>query len=150
MMKFLIVVSVCLAITGCSTLRGSSDAQAQPESGVCELCAAGKYHAAMRALPEAMRYWEEYTKRTGETAEGAAGFEYGTVMFKTAQKGDADWGKILDDPDIPYEYKTWMVFEILEARLGKWSVYFGNEDNLIVPSKRPLRGEAERIELPEK
>lgn len=97
-----------------------------------------------------MKQWEDYTDRTGETAEGAAGFEYSTTMATIAEKGDADWGRILDDPAIPYEYKVEMVFEILEARLGKGSVYVGNRDNLIVPRKGRIDLDREMIKLPDK
>jgi hypothetical protein len=115
-----------------------------------ELCASGKYHEAMRALPKVMQEWAEYTKRTGETVEGAAGYECGTTLTTIAEKGDGDWGKILDDPAIPYAYKVEMIFEILEARLGKGAVYVGNRDNLIVPRNRPANLDKEMVHLPEK
>lgn len=141
---------ICAVCTGCATLPRATDAPAQPETPVRALCEAGKYHAAMRALPTAMRQWEQYTERTGETAEGAAGFEYSTTMFTIAVNGDAEWGRILDDPAIPYEYKVEMIFEILEARLGKGAVYVGNSDNFIVPRKRPANLEHEMIKLPDR
>ena len=103
----------------------------------------------MRELPKTMAEWAEYTKRTGRTSEGAAGYLFVTTMFSIAEKGDAHWGKILDDPDIPYEYKTEMIFEILEARLGKGAVYVGNKRNLIVPRSGPIDLEKEMINLPE-
>jgi hypothetical protein len=141
----------CVVCVGCAGLSPqTTNAPAQPETPVRVLCEAGKYHAAMRALPTAMRQWGEYTKRTGETAEGAAGYEYSTTMFTIAEKGDADWGRILDDPTIPYEYKVEMIFEILETRLGKGAVYVGNKENLIVPRKRPADLEREMIKLPDK
>jgi hypothetical protein len=144
-------ILVCVACVGCAGLqRQTASAPAEPESPVRELCEAGKYHAAMRALPLSMWQWEEYAKRTGRTAEGAAGYEYTTTMFTIAEKGDADWGRILDDTAIPYEYKVEMIFEILEARLGKGAVYVGNKDTLIVPRKRPADLEHEMIQLPEK
>jgi len=134
--------------TGCTTAPSLSHVPKEPESPVRMLCENGEYHHAMRALPKAMAKWREYTKRTGRTAEGAAGFEYATTMFAIAHKGDAHWGRILDDPGIPYEYKTDMIFEILEARLGKGAVYVGNKDNLIVPRKA-LIDLKEMIKLPE-
>jgi hypothetical protein len=149
-MKTLTAIWACVACVGCAGLSPqTTNAPVQPESPVLQLCAGGKYHAAMRALPPAMRQWEEYTKRTGETAEGAAGYEYTRTMFTIAGKGDADWGRILDDPAIPYEYKVEMIFEILEARLGKGAVYVGNKDNLIVPRKRPADLEHDMIRLPD-
>jgi hypothetical protein len=103
----------------------------------------------MRALPTAMRQWDAYTKRTGETSEGAAGFEYSTTMFTIASKGDADWGRILDDPAIPYEYKVELLFEILEARLGKGSGCVGRKETLIVPRHSAAGLDKEKITLPE-
>ena len=113
-------------LAGCATLPDTVDATAEPDSSVSALCDSGKYHECMRVLPKEMAAWAEYTKATGSTSEGAAGFLYSTTMFAIACKGDADWGRILDDPDIPYNYKTEMIFEIVEARLGKgasWSPY---------------------------
>src|SRR5262245_27317484 len=66
----------------------------------------GRYHQAMRELPGVMQAWKLYTQRTGETAEGAAGFIFSHTLDRIAAAGDADWGKILDDPQIPYAYKT--------------------------------------------
>jgi hypothetical protein len=56
----------------------------------------------------------------------------------------------LDDADIPHEDKTEMIFEILEARLGKGSVYLANEETIIVPRKRRIDLDKEMIKLPEK
>ena len=67
----------------------------------------------------------------------------------TLTKGDADWGKILDDEEILYEDKTRMVFEILETRLGKGSVYIGNENNFIVPRADVIDLDKEMIKLPD-
>ena len=66
----------------------------------------GEFQAAMRLLPEAMAGWDEYVERTGETHEGARGFLYQYVMGLLVNRGDAEWGAILDDPSIPYGYKT--------------------------------------------
>ena len=144
-------ILACVACVGCAGVSPhATNAPAQPETPMRELCEAGKYHAVMRALPAAMRQWNEYAKRNGETAEGAEGYEYSTAMCTIAEKGDADWGRILDDPAIPYEYKVEMIFEILEARLGKGAIYVGNNDNLIVPRKRRADLEHEMIRLPEK
>lgn len=149
-MRMRMMIAAIAACAGCSTATQMTDVPAQPETPVRALCEAGKYHEAMRALPVAMRQWEEHAKRTGVTAEGAAGYEYSTTLFTIAEKGDSDWGRILDDPTIPYEYKVEMIFEILEARLGKGAVYVGNKDNLIVPRKRPADLEHEMIRLPDK
>jgi hypothetical protein len=150
MIRLMTMVLAGIAITGCSTLPQRANTPSQPETPICELCAVGKYHAAMRTLPRAMQQWAEYTKRTGETAEGMAGHQYSTTMMAISERGDADWGKILDDPEIPYEYKAEMVFEILEARLGKGAVYVGNKDNFIVPRHRPADLDKEMIKLPDK
>ncbi|MBN2686348.1 MAG: hypothetical protein JXR40_13790 [Pontiellaceae bacterium] len=149
-MRAWITITVIAACASCATLPPTTEDPAQPETPMRDLCEDGKYHAALRALPRAMRQWEEYTKRTSETAEGAAGYEYATTMFTIAEMGDADWGRILDDSAIPYEYKVDLIFEILEARLGKGAVYVGNKDNLIVPRKRPADLEHEMIRLPDK
>lgn len=114
-----------------------------------ELCDKGDYHEAMRELPKAMKGWAEYTKRTGNTCEGAAGYLYATTMSRISSVGDAHWGRILDDPEVPYEYKTDMVFEILEARLGKGAVYVGNKKNFIVPRYDSIDLNKEMIKLPE-
>jgi len=42
-----------------------------------------------------------------------------------------------------------MVFEILEARLGKGAVYVGNEKNLVVPRFGPVNLGKDMIKLPE-
>ena len=103
----------------------------------------------MRALPDVMDAWARYTAATGRTAEGTAGFEYATTMFTIAEKGDADWGKILADPKIPYVYKTEMIFEIVEARLGKGAVYLGNRTNIIMPRFERIDLDKEMIRLAE-
>jgi hypothetical protein len=149
-MKAWSIIAVGMACAGCATMHLTTRMPEQPETPVRALCEAGRYHEAMRTLPAAMRQWEEYTQRTGETAEGAAGFEYSTTLFTIAEKGDADWGRILDDSTIPYTYKVEMLFEILEARLGKGAVYVGNKDNLIVPRNRPADLEHDMIRLPDK
>ncbi len=131
---------VLAAMTGCTTTRSLSEAPKEPESPVRMLCEKGKYHEAMRELPKAMVAWGEYTETTGRTAEGAAGYLYATTVFAIANKGDADWGKILDDSDIPYNYKTEMICEIAEARLGKgasWSPY--HTEVVIIPRSSPAR-----------
>jgi hypothetical protein len=137
MQHAVIMLGLAVAV-GCATTGDVSKLPEQPETSVRALCEKGEYHEAMRALPRAMEDWAEYTAKTGRTAEGAAGFEYMTTMMAVVEKGDADWGKILDDPDIPYNYKTEMIFEIAEARLGKgasWSPY--HTEVVIVPrSKR--------------
>ncbi len=146
---FISVFVVLILPVGCATVTSVSGVPREPESTVRMLCERGEYHAAMRELPKAMAEWEDYTKRTGRTGEGTAGFLYWTTMFATAQKGDAHWGKILDDPEIPYEYKTELIFEILEARLGKGAVYVGNKSNFIVPRTGPIDLDKEMIKLPE-
>ncbi len=116
-------------------------ATAAPQPNDARLQAAltqGHYHLAMRELPPVMDQWAQYTRRSGETAEGAAGFTYGRTMDAIVAHGDSQWGAILDDPEIPYVYKTEMIFEILEARLGKGAVYMGNDKNLIVPRHGPI------------
>ena len=135
-------------LAGCAALPDTADATAEPDSSARALCDAGKYHESMRALPKEMAAWEEYTKATGNTREGAAGFLYSTTMFAIAIRGDADWGRILDDPDIPYDYKTEMISEIVEARLGKgasWSPY--HTDVVIIPRSQSVDSWKEVNEL---
>ncbi len=118
----------------------------EPNTLAGEFCFQGRYQEAIRALPKDMAEWEKYTALTGSTSEGAAGYLHYRIMSEIAMKGDAEWGSILDDPNVPYEYKTEMIFEILENRLGKGSVYHGNSKNMIIPR---FDGEAEMIDLRE-
>ncbi len=135
---YLAVIVSLPVLMGCVTALPASGVPAQPFSPARMLCEKGNHHAAMRELPKAMTAWEEYTRRTGNTCEGAASFLYAIVMFTIAEKGDAHWGRILDDPQIPYEYKTGMICEILEARLGKGAVYVADKKNFIVPRSGPI------------
>ena len=67
---------------------------------------------------------------------------------RIANFGDGDWGKILDDPAIPYRRKVNLVAYILETRLGKGAVYLGNKQNYIVPINRAIDfDKEERIRL---
>jgi hypothetical protein len=141
---------VLAAASGCQTVVPKQKEAPWGISGrTRDLAEKGQFHAAMRLLPDAMRQWDEHIERTGETHEGAHGFLYHHVMGLLVQNGDAQWGGILDDPEIPYVYKTEMVFEILEARLGKGSVYLGNKETIIVPRKRRVDLGTEMIRLPE-
>ncbi|MCD6393550.1 MAG: hypothetical protein J7M40_08580 [Planctomycetes bacterium] len=146
-LTFAVMLSVVLG--GCSQRRPSGEAVMEPESPLRNLCDAGRYHEAMRAIPDVMDAWARYTAATGRTAEGAAGYVYTTTIFTIAQRGDADWGKILDDPEIPYIYKTDMIFEIVEARLGKGAVYLGNRTNIIIPRFGRIDLDKEMIRLAE-
>ncbi len=142
------ITMLLLASPGCRTIpQTTGEAPFERYEKVCALTDKGEYQAAMRLLPEAMREWERHTRETGKSHEGAAGFLYGHVMDAVASKGDAYWGRILDDPEIPYVYKTEMVFEILEIRLGKGAVYVGNESNFIVPRKGLIDLDKEMIKL---
>jgi hypothetical protein len=146
-MKQTWLILLTVVIAGCATVPPLAKSPQEPVSPVRGLCDRGKYLDAMRALPKAMTEWSKYTEKTARTAEGAAGFEYSTTLSAIANKGDSQWGAILDDPNIPYEYKTAMIFEILETRLGKGSVYVGNKSNLIVPRARRIDLAKEMIEL---
>ena len=133
---------------GCTTAKPVTNLPKGPETPLRKLYETGKYHDAMRELPKTMAAWKDYTKRTGRTAEGAAGYLCSQTLHAVATKGDAEWGKILDDTQIPYKYKIQMIFEILERRLGKGAVYVGNKDNLIVPRTKPIDLK-DMIKLPE-
>ena len=99
----------------------------------------GDYHGAMRLLPAERRAWQKLMAKTGKSYEGAHGYLSGSTLFGAAERGDADWGKILDDPEIPYADKTSLVFQILETRLGKGAVYVGDDrDSFIVPCGGPI------------
>jgi hypothetical protein len=99
---------------------------------------AGRFHAAMRLLPDADRQWQAYTARTGRTEEGAGTLLHSRVMAAVAKTGDAEWGLILDDRTIPHRYKTEMLFEIVESRLGKGSVYLANTQTIVIPRNSPI------------
>ncbi len=135
MSRLILLVAAGYAIIGCAPASQKTSEPMEPDLPTRELCDKGKYHEAMRALPSVMKQWEEYTERTGNTCEGAAGFDYCYTMCQIAIHGDADWGKILDDPDIPYEYKIEMISEILENRLGKDTTYFDDKGNMVVPRR---------------
>jgi len=133
-----IAVVFCLSVfslnfSGCSKNTVSVQEIREPENMLRQLCTEGKYHSAMKELVKSQAEWQAYTEKTGKTHEGAAGFEYMYTMMHIVSEGDAHWGKILDDPAIPYVYKTEMIFEILEERLGKGAVYMDSERNFIVP-----------------
>lgn len=133
-----LLIASFLVVTGCATHQPMTGAPQQPESQIVELLRAHKYHEAMRALPAEMEAWANYTEQTGRTAEGAAGYLYTTTMFRVAAKGDSDWGAILDDSDIPYRYKTDMLFEIAEARLGRGSAWSSDADFIIIPQTETM------------
>ena len=128
--------------------RGSEGREVPiPTESARDLMLQGKHHEAMRMLPGLMARWEAYTRATGHTQEGTAGFEHHTTLEGIANSGDAAWGAILDDPEIPYAYKVELVFEILEARLGKGAVYVADEHHLVVPRRRPIDLDTERMRL---
>ena len=132
------------ALTGCASAPRVAEGSREPDYSVRALCEAANYHEAMRRLPKAMVAWDEYTRRTGSTSEGAAGYLYSTTLFEIAARGDDAWGAILDDPDIPHDYKVEMIFEIAEARLGKgaaWSPY--HTDVVILPRAYPAQSWSE-------
>ena len=117
---------------GCVSLPDEPEGAAiEPDVKSTDLCKVGKYHEAMRELPKEMAAWAEYTRRTGNTSEGAAGLLHYHTMSAVASMGDKDWGKILDDPKIPFEYKTDLIFEIVEARLGKGAIFSSYKTDMI-------------------
>ena len=134
-MKTAMVISTAIMLLGgCAMSSATSDPVREPDTSVYVLRQQGRHHEAMRELPKAMAAWERYTERTGSTSEGAAGYLYHETMWSIAKEGDADWGKILDDPTIPYEYKIDMIFEIMEARLFVGSAWYSPQaDAVIMP-----------------
>ena len=149
---------LCLVlIMGCATPRpsgwptvaNSEEALEQALSDVDEnirnCLDAHDYHGAIRLLPREATIWGKLMKKTGKSYEGAHGFLHGLVMGHTAAYGDSQWGKIIDDSEIPYRYKTLLISSVLEERLGKGSVYWGNKDNLIVPLLRRLDFDKEEM-----
>jgi hypothetical protein len=144
--------SIAAILSGCittePTITLSVETISEPDGIASGLCENGQYVEAMRWLPKEMAAWKAYTERTGRTAEDAAGFIRSHILGIIVEKGDESWGEILDDPEIPYAYKTAMIFEILETRLGKGSVYMGNQENYIVPRSGPIDLSKEMIKLP--
>ncbi len=137
--------AIPLAIVGLAALSGcASSGKTQTESDaeltsaenlsgkVTDCCERGDYVAALRLLPKAMQEWEAFTAKTGSTCEGAAGYLYSDIMWRITHKGDAQWGEMLDDPSIPYDYKIDLISEICEARLGKASVQMGQNGNVVI------------------
>ncbi len=114
-----------------------------------DLLEQGRYLEAIQLLPQRMNEWHIREKEIGHSFEGAAGFEYHKVMQMIAEKGARDWGRILEDPEIPYEYKTDLIFEILESKLGKGAIYLGNSNNWIVPRYAPIDLNTQMISFPE-
>ncbi|MBS3763251.1 MAG: hypothetical protein KGZ25_08120 [Planctomycetes bacterium] len=132
-MKHLVANSVLLCfLAGCVSYFPETHDPELLGSRVAHHCKQARYHQAMVELQPAMIAWEKYTERTGRTLEGAAGYLYATTMFNIAEKGDKDWGAILDDPQIPYSYKVNMLFEIAEMRLGKGAAWFPCGSGIVI------------------
>ena len=139
--------------TGCHQATQLNEGAAQVREDyddlVRNLLDEGRFHEALRRLPQAEAQWSEEMQRAGHSFEGASAYLYSSVMFTIAAAGDSDWGKILDDPDIRYDYKTDLLFEILEERLGKGAVYAGNDENYVVPASGPIDLDTESLRLVE-
>ena len=133
-----------LTISGCS---GVHSRVKRADDQYTDHLAKGRYHLAMLELHTHMLVAEEESKRTGHSVAVHEGGAYANTLLTIASIGDAYWGQILDDPDIPYSYKIDLVFEILEFRLGKGAIYAGNSQNYIVPRKRRIDLEKEMIDL---
>src|SRR4029078_2464374 len=90
---FMILLGCCFA--GCSAAQRPNEAvlpkgAAQPdESHLRQLLDQHRYHDALSELPHLMESWAAYTRRTGETAEGAAGFIYHYTLDRVTSSGDA-------------------------------------------------------------
>ena len=126
---------VILGAMGCS--GGATETHEREDAQVLRLCNAGRFQEAVRALPGAMEAWAQYEAETGSTAEGAAGYLYSSTLSSVARKGDAEWGRIFDDPQIPHELKIEMVFEILEHRLGKGAAWAPYHTDVVILPKSP-------------
>ena len=137
------LLTVCILFAGCRTLPVDAFHQVHRHLEKKE------YHAAMRSLPKAMAEAEREARRTGHSVNVHSGSIDAHTFYEVAFRGDQDWGRILDDPEIPHGYKTAMVFEILELRLGKGAVYSGNHSNFIVPRSGPIDLDKDMIKLPE-
>jgi hypothetical protein len=69
-------------------------------------------------------------------------------MFDIATKGDADWGGILDDAPIPFDYKVDMICEIVNARLGETSAGSPcHSDIVMIPRSPTVHSSSEVIDL---
>ena len=108
----------------------------------------GEFYASIRSLPDDIAKWDRCIAVTGRSFEGSRGYLRSHVLDLVSLNGDAEWGKIWDDPKIAYRMKTDILFEILEARLGKGSVFLGNDETIIVPRNRPINLDREMIRLP--
>ncbi len=137
------LLTVCILLAGCRTHPVDVFQQVHRHLEKEE------YHAAMRSLPRAMAEAESEARRTGHGVNVHSGSIDAHTFYEVAFRGEQDWGKILDDPGIPYAYKTEMIFEILEIKLGKGAVYVGNHRNFIVPRSGPINLRKEMIKLPE-
>ena len=132
--RSLAVVIVLAAGCGSTVLVPGQD----PGPAVHALLTRGDYHAAMRLLPAAMAEYEREARRRGHSVAVISGSLGVHTLYFIAEKGDAHWGSILDDPDISYPYKTGLLFNIIEARLGKGAVYVGDADHYVVPTSGPV------------
>lgn len=119
---------------GCSTGSHIYD----PHSAVRALLAKGDYHGALILLPEAMAESRREAAATGHSFAVMSGSLDAHTLQSIAARGDIHWGRILDDPDIPHHYKTGLLFEIVETRLGKGSVYAPDNDHFVVPVSGPV------------
>ena len=136
---------VAAVLPACHSTRLAVD----DDGEVRRLLAEDRYHEALRQLPAALAEWHELELEAGHSFEGAAGYLYSTALLQTAVRGDRDWGVILDDPAIPYHYKSDLVFEILENRLGKGSVYSASRDLFVIPRSGPVNLATDMNTLPE-
>ncbi len=110
-----------------------------PGPTVCGLLEKGDYHAAMRLLPATMAEYEREAERTGHSFGVISGSLSLHALEFIAEEGDAHWGSIFDDPDIPHQYKTGLLSTIIEIRLGKGSIYMEDgADHYVVPMSGPV------------
>jgi hypothetical protein len=132
--RFAIVSLLLLAGCGSAVLVPERDLGSEVRARLVE----GDYRAALRLLPAAMAECEREADRTGHSVAVLSGSLDAFVLQTIAVEGEADWGAILDDPGIPHRYKTGLLFEIIESRLGKGSVYAEGEDRYVVPVESPV------------
>jgi hypothetical protein len=64
--------------------------------------------------------------------EGLAGLTEDRILEEIATKGENQWGKILGDSVIPYDYKLKVIVRVLECNLGKGTVVLNEDGNYVI------------------
>jgi hypothetical protein len=137
MKKFnlLILLAFYLLTTSCNK---ASNVTSDPKTEIKELIDKKCFYQALKAMPEAMLYFDKEQKEISFGVKDLPNLNNSNIFSLIANAGEKDWGKILDDPDIPYEQKTNLLYEIIKCKLGKGSIYLYNSKNYILPIDSPI------------